>query len=85
LIAAGDFVVIDIVRPGIQRVGLDDPIGDSRSRLVRRKAEWRPAQLCGFGANPDLACRCFLLQLGGNVHGRSGDVEASDGIFAAYA
>ena len=77
--------MIDIVRPGIQRVGLDEPDRQSPSRLVCREFEWRSAQLCGFGANPDLACRRFLLQLGSNVHGRSGNVEAGDGIFAAFA
>ena len=62
---------------------LDD--GDPRRSLPRREVKGRSAQFGGLRAEENLAWRRFLLQLGGNVHRRAGDVKAINCIATALA
>src|ERR1700676_3606536 len=85
LITARHVVMVDIGRLGTEPLDPDDAISDYRRRLVRRQIEWRSAKFGSFGADQDLARRRFLLQFGGNVHGRAGNVEALDCIATTFA
>ena len=52
---------------------------------MRRQVKRRPAQPGGFRTDQDLAGSRFLLQLGGDMHGRAGYVETCNRIAAAFA
>jgi len=85
LIAARNVVLVDALRPGIQPVDLDGPIADPRRRVARGQVERRPAQLGARRADTNLAGGRLLLQLGGDVHRRAGNVEAIDRVAATLA
>src|SRR5262249_7562965 len=81
LIAASDVVVIDVPWPGIQPINLDD----IARGVVRRELEGRSAQSCGLDSETNLARRRFLLQLGGDVHGRARNVKPVDRVATTLA
>src|SRR6185312_760896 len=85
LIAASDVVAIHVSWPGIQPVDFAEAIRASRNLLVQREFKGRPAQFGGLGGKADLAGRCFLLQLGGDMYRRAGHVKAVDRVATALA
>src|SRR6185312_15281326 len=82
LIAAGHDVVINVSWSGIQPVHFD---GLAQGFAMRRELQRRSAQPGRLGSKADLTRRCFLLQLGGDVHGRAGNIKAVDRVAAALA
>jgi hypothetical protein len=77
--------VVNIPWPCIQPVDLDEAIGNPRRSLARRDVKRRSAQFGGLRAEEDFGRRRLLLQLGGNVHCRAGNIKAINCIATAFA
>jgi hypothetical protein len=75
----------DIVWPSIQPKDLYGTVSYRRRCLMRRHVKRRSAQFGSFSTDQDLARSRFLLQLGGKVYGRAGNIETRDCIAAASA